>query len=55
MPAHTYSVMDVGVGCGIIAAAAAFMVGPTGRVVGIDVRQVSNQMNRDGCAHACCK
>jgi ubiquinone/menaquinone biosynthesis C-methylase UbiE len=37
------SVLDVGVGCGIVAAAAAQLVGPTGHVAGIDIRQVRGQ------------
>ncbi len=38
--------LDVGVGCGLVAAAAAWIVGPTGRVTGLDVRQVGGRQMR---------
>ena len=44
------SVLDVGVGCGVVAAAAAVIVGRGGRVVGIDVRRECVALARDNIA-----
>ncbi|KAL6780621.1 hypothetical protein ACKKBF_B12430 [Auxenochlorella protothecoides x Auxenochlorella symbiontica] len=44
-PGHR--VLDVGCGCGILAACAAFMVGRAGSVVGIDVRRQAVRLSRD--------
>uniref|UniRef100_A0A7S3R5E9 protein-L-isoaspartate(D-aspartate) O-methyltransferase n=1 Tax=Dunaliella tertiolecta TaxID=3047 RepID=A0A7S3R5E9_DUNTE len=42
-------VLDVGAGCGIISAAAAFLVGKGGEVVGIDIRQSCVDMCISNC------
>lgn len=43
-------VLDVGAGCGVITACAAFIVGKSGRVVGIDVRRDCVQLSRQNIA-----
>jgi protein-L-isoaspartate(D-aspartate) O-methyltransferase len=42
--------LDVGVGCGVVAAAAALIVGPSGSVAGIDVRRECVQLSRANVA-----
>jgi precorrin-6B methylase 2 len=43
-PGH--SVLDVGCGCGMVAALASILVGPRGHVVGIDVRRDAVEISK---------
>ena len=43
-------VLDVGSGCGVIAASAAYLVGKAGTVTGVDVRRAAVTLGRENLA-----
>ena len=48
--AHVCRVLDVGSGCGVIAASAAYLVGKAGTVTGVDVRRAAITLGRENLA-----